>query len=149
MAIGGKTCVFNIASILVGSANFSERECHDALMVVAGKDDAFFEEKDGTFPHTASPSHTLSPVPVYLLDRASASPAWLKAVLCHSSITIRFQTSRRSPLSLNPFPVPEPMIAVPKLCLLCAVMRHTGMGRIHYSPTNGSCAGALLYAPLW
>lgn len=43
----------------------------------------------------------------------------------------------------------EAAMAVPKLCLLYAVMEAVGLSLVHYAPTMGSCEGVLLTEELW
>eukprot|EP00911_Craspedida_sp_UC1_P002299 UC1_evm2s1739 len=44
---------------------------------------------------------------------------------------------------------PEPKLVVPKLCLLAAVLRATGIDHVTYTPTNGGCRGVLLSKSFW
>ena len=44
---------------------------------------------------------------------------------------------------------PEPKLVVPKLCLLAAVLRATGIDHMTYTPTNGGCRGVLLSKSFW
>ena len=44
---------------------------------------------------------------------------------------------------------PEVHLAIPKLCLLLAVMTALDVPRVHYHETNGNCLGVALHEPLW